>query len=79
MPKKQKSKNTEADQIAQIVKKIKSSFVEIIIREWLNSPCRSWGNKTVLQMVKAGKGQEILDAIKKSEEEMKEEREQKEC
>jgi hypothetical protein len=58
MPKKIK---TESD---IMLKKIKSTFVEVIMREWLNAPAKEWGNKSPLQLIKAGEGQIILDALR---------------
>ena len=78
MPRKRRQNNgnqpTQTDPTNEIVKKVKSLMLEAIVREWLNSPCKEWGGKTPLQMIKKGEGQKILDAIKVSEEELKKER-----
>jgi len=46
-----------------VVKKIKSTLLDSIIREWLNTPCKEWNGATPLEKIKKGEGQEILNAI----------------
>jgi hypothetical protein len=70
MPKKQKTN----DPINDIIKKVKSTFLDLIVREWLNTPQKNLGGYTPLQAIKKGDGQKILDALKQSEEELKKER-----
>jgi heterodisulfide reductase subunit C len=74
MSKKQKNKANGIDNTAEIIKKVKSVFLETVVREWLNTPMKEWGNKTVLELIKSGKGQEILDTLKKAEQELKNEK-----
>ena len=64
----------QTDPTNEIVKKVKSLMLESIVREWLNSPCKEWGGKTPLGMIKKGEGQKILDALRDAEAELKEER-----
>jgi hypothetical protein len=52
----------------------KATFLDIVVREWLNTPQKSWSNKSPLQMIKNGEGQKVLDVLKQAEEELKKER-----
>ena len=75
--KRRQNNNNQTDQTDptnEIVKKIKSLMLDSIVREWLNSPCKEWGGKTPLGMIKRGEGQKILDALTLAEAELKEER-----
>jgi hypothetical protein len=67
-------RNNSTDPTEEIVKKVKSLLLETIVREWLNAPCKEWGGKSPLQMIKKGEGQQILDSLKLAEEELKIER-----
>jgi len=69
-----KKQNNSADPTNEIVKQVKQVLLETIVREWLNSPCKEWGGKTPLAMIKKGEGQKILDALKEADEELKKER-----
>ena len=57
-----------------MVKRVKSVFLDAIVREWLNTPLKDYKGLTPLQVIKKGDGQELLDAIKKADEECKEKR-----
>lgn len=72
--KKRQSNSSQTDPTNEIVKKVKSLMLETIVREWLNSPCKEWGGKTPLGMIKKGEGQKILDALTSAEVELKKER-----
>lgn len=67
MSKKQKNTATR-NQTTEIVKKVKAAFLDEVVRDWLKTPCKEWGGKTVLQMIEDGKGEEIIDAIKSAKE-----------
>lgn len=69
-----KKQNNSADPTNEIVKKVKSLMLETIVREWLNTRVKEWGNKTPLEMIKKGEGQKILDALDSTDEELKKER-----
>lgn len=69
-----KKQNNSADPTNEIVKQVKQVLLETIVREWLNSPCKEWGGKTPLSMIKMGEGQKIFDALKEADEELKKER-----
>jgi hypothetical protein len=71
-----KRKNKNEEQTGDIIKKVKSAFMETLVREWLNTREPQWDMKTPLQMIKAGRGQEILDAIKLADEDLKKEKQQ---
>jgi hypothetical protein len=74
MSNKQIDELSKTEQINFIIKKVKSVFLDTIIREWLNTPLKDYKGLTPLQIIKKGDGQELLDAIKKADEESKEER-----
>lgn len=78
MAKKQQDELSQTDQINLMIKKVKSVFLDAIIREWLNTPLKDYKGLTPLQVIKKGNGQELVDAIKKADEESKEERSQNE-
>ena len=69
-----KKNESETVSTEEIVKKVKTAFLDTVVREWLNTPESEWKGLTPLQMIKKGEGQKILDAIKKAEEETKNER-----
>ena len=73
MPKK-KIKDTSTLQIEKMIKKVKSVFLDTIVREWINTPQKEWLNKTPLQLIKEGEGEQFLLALQKSEEEFKKEK-----
>jgi hypothetical protein len=68
-----KKENGGNDQVKDMVQKIKSTCVEAIVRQWLNTPLKEFDNKSPLQMVANGDGQKVLDAIKQAEVEIKSE------
>ena len=72
-----KRKNKNEEQTGDIIKKVKSALMETIVREWLNTREPQWDMKTPLQMIKAGRGQEILDAISLADTDLKKERQPK--
>jgi hypothetical protein len=74
MSKKQKDELSQTEQINLMIKKVKSVFLDAIVREWLNTPLKDYKGLTPLQVIKKGDGQELLDAIKKADEECKEKR-----
>lgn len=74
MAKKQTDELSQTEQINLMIKKVKSVFLDAIVREWLNAPLKDYKGLTPLQIIKKGNGQELLDAIKKADEECKEER-----
>ncbi len=73
MPRKNK-RNNNVDLTNEIVKKIKQIFLETVVRDWLNTPVKEWGNKSPIQMIKKGEGQKIIDAIKEADKDLKKER-----
>lgn len=78
MDKTQKNELSQTEQVNLMIKKVKSVFLDTIIREWLNTPLKDYKGLTPLQIIKKGNGQELVDAIKKADEESKEERLQNE-
>lgn len=74
MNKKQKDELSQSEQINLMIKKVKSVFLDAVVREWLNTPLKDYKGLTPLQIIKKGDGQELVDAIKKADEECKEER-----
>jgi hypothetical protein len=72
MPKKPKAEKQLTTE--DVVKRVKSVFAEVLVRHWLNTPDPEWNNKTPLQLIKAGKGEKLIEAIKIAEEELKRER-----
>jgi hypothetical protein len=74
MSKKQKEELSQTEQVNLMIKKVKSVFLDAIVREWLNTPLKDYRGLTPIQIIKKGDGKELLDAIKKSDEECKEER-----
>lgn len=74
MNKKQKDELSQSEQINLMIKKVKSVFLDAVVREWLNTPLKDYRGLTPLQIIKKGDGQELVDAIKKADEECKEER-----
>lgn len=74
MAKKQKEELSQTEQINLMIKKVKSVFLDAIIREWLNTPFKDYKGLTPLQVIKKGNGQELIDAIKQADEECKVER-----
>lgn len=74
MDKKQKDELSQTEQINLMVKKVKSVFLDVIVREWLNTPLKDYKGLTPLQVIKKGNGQELIDAIKQADEECKVER-----
>lgn len=71
-----KNKKSKTNDYGDILKNIKSTMVDVIVRQWLNTPIKEWRNKTPLQMIKAGRGFELLSAILTAEKELKDERDQ---
>lgn len=71
MPKKRNSGNDTKD----IVVEVKTALVDTIVREWLKTPIKEWGNRTPLQIIKAGDGSKLLDAIKNASKPIPEETE----
>ncbi len=64
MSKKNKKPTNDVDKtVHKIVRKIKTSMTDAIIGEWINTPIKEFNNKSPLQMVKEGNGQEVLDII----------------
>lgn len=78
MAKKQKEELSQTEQINLMIKKVKSVFLDAIVREWLNTPFKDYKGLTPLQVIKKGHGQELIDAIKQADEECKTERSQNE-
>jgi hypothetical protein len=74
MAKKQKEELSQTEQINLMIKKVKSVFLDAIVREWLNTPLKDYKGLTPLQIIKKGDGKELLDAIIKADEECKKER-----
>lgn len=74
MAKKQKEELSQTEQINLMIKKVKSVFLDAIVREWLNTPLKDYKGLTPLQVIKKGDGQELIDAIKQADEECKNER-----
>jgi hypothetical protein len=75
-----KIKTEESRSTEEIIKKIKTSFLNVIVKDWLNTKVQEWGGLSPLDMIKNKKGQQILDAIKKIEDEIKSEKNsKKEC
>lgn len=74
MAKNQKNELSQTEQINLMIKRVKSVFLDAIVREWLNTPLKDYKGLTPLQVIKKGNGQELIDAIKKADEECKEER-----
>lgn len=73
MAKKRKN-NDLSNSTEEIVKKVKSLFVEVVVRDWLNTPIKEWRNLTPLDMIRKGEGQKILEALKTVDTETKIER-----
>ena len=59
---------------AYLIENHRSNELDAIVREWLNTPLKDYKGLTPLQVIKKGNGQELVDAIKKADEECKEER-----
>lgn len=74
MAKKQKDELSQTEQINLMIKKVKSVFLDAIVREWLNTPLKDYKGLTPLQVIKKGDGKELLNAIIKADEECKSER-----
>lgn len=74
MAKKQKDELSQTEQINLMIKKVKSVFLDAVVREWLNTPLKDYKGLTPLQIIKKGNGQELIDAIKQADEECKSER-----
>lgn len=66
-----KRKTIENDPTEEIVKKVKTILLNTIIREWLNTRVEEWNNLTPLELIRKGEGQQMLDAITQSEQELK--------
>ncbi len=63
MAKKQKTNRQEPNQTGEIVKKVKSAFLEAIVKEWLNTPDRVFDGKTPLQVIRDGDGYKIIEIL----------------
>jgi len=74
MAKKQKDELSQTEQINLMIKKVKSVFLDAVVREWLNTPLKDYKGLTPLLIIKKGNGQELIDAIKQADEECKSER-----
>lgn len=75
MAKKTKIKTEDfTEEIGEVVKKVKSAFMDALVREWLNNPSPDLGGKSPIQIIKDGDGQRIIESIKLAEEQLKHER-----